>query len=164
MRGEVIREMFDGIPEIDFNSGNHYFLGNMENYTKALMSILKSIKSKLPILDMMNLSEEYEGLRTITQTLRKMLSNIGALRLAESSYQLELALFIDDGSYIREQLEAYILNMVTFSENLETLLKNADIMSNTHHKEEHTSFLKYDFTKTKESIKLSTDLLERKII
>jgi hypothetical protein len=53
MRGEVTREMIQCVPEIDFNSGYKYFLGNMENYSKALMSILKSIKSKLPILESM---------------------------------------------------------------------------------------------------------------
>ena len=164
MRGEVTREMFECVPEIDFNSGYRYFLGNMGNYTKALMSILKSIKSKLPILHSMHLSEEYEGLRMITQTLRKMLGNIGASRLAESSYQLELALFIDDETYIQEQLEAYILGMIALSENLETLLKKADAMNSADNKEVQNSFLNYDFTKTKESIKRSNDLLGRKII
>ena len=70
MRGEVTKEMFSCVPEIDFNSGSRYFLGNMDNYTKALLSSLKSIKTKLAILQNMYYTEEYEGLRMITQTLQ----------------------------------------------------------------------------------------------
>jgi HPt (histidine-containing phosphotransfer) domain-containing protein len=164
MRGIVTREMFGCIPEIDFNSGNRYFLGNMDNYTQALMSILKSIKSKLPILQTMILSEEYEGLRTIAQTLRKMLGNIGAATMAEATYQLELALFGDEISFLQDQLTTYINNLMELSDHLETLLKKMDLKNTTKNSQEQQSFLNYDFTKTRESIKLSSDLLERKII
>lgn len=164
MRGEITREMFECIPEIDFNTGYRYFLGNLENYSKALMAILKSIKSKLPLLQSMYLSEEYEGLRTITQTLRKMLGNVGATALAEASYQLELALFIDDGAFVQEQLFAYMDGLVELSDHLETLLKRVDSKGAEGTEEDNASFLNYDFTKTKESIRRSADLLERKII
>ncbi len=164
MRGEITKEMFDCIPEIDFNSGYRYFLGNMDNYANALLSMLKSIKSKLPLLQSMYFSEEYEGLRTITQTLRKMLGNIGVSALADSSYQLELALFIDDGAFVQEQLSTYIVNLIEISDHLETLLKMMDSKSAIENKEINSSFLNYDFTKTKESIRRSADLLERKII
>ncbi|MHB8130948.1 MAG: hypothetical protein ACYDEX_18355 [Mobilitalea sp.] len=164
MRGIVTREMFGCIPEIEFNSGNRYFLGNMDNYTQALMSILKSIKSKLPILQTMMLSDEYEGLRTIAQTLRKMLGNIGAATMAEATYQLELALFGDESSFLQDQLITYINNLMELSDHLETLLKKIDVKNTTRNIEEQPSFLNYDFTKTRESIKLSSDLLERKII
>ncbi len=164
MRGKVIREMFDCVPEIEFESGYRYFLGNMNNYTRALMSTLKSVKSKLPILHAMNLSDEFEGLRNIAQTLRKMLGNIGATGIAESTYQLELAVLNEDVVYLQEQLPGYIVSLINLSDHLESLLKNIDIKNNMNEEEEQSSFLNYDFTKTKESIKLSTDLLGRKII
>jgi HPt (histidine-containing phosphotransfer) domain-containing protein len=164
MRGEITKEMFECIPEIDFNTGYRYFLGNMENYTKALMAILKSIKSKLPLLQSMYLSEEYEGLRTITQTLRKMLGNVGATALAETSYQLELALFNDDGAFVQDQLSSYIIGLIEISDHLELLLKRMDSKSAEGKEADNNSFLNYDFTKTKESIRRSADLLERKII
>ena len=164
MRGIVTREMFGCIPEIDFNSGNRYFLGNNDNYTQALMSILKSIKSKLPILQTMMLSDEYEGLRTIAQTLRKMLGNIGATAMAETTYQLELALFGDESSFLQDQLITYVNSLMELSDHLETLLKMIDWKNTTRNIEEQPSFLNYDFTKTRESIKLSSELLERKII
>jgi HPt (histidine-containing phosphotransfer) domain-containing protein len=164
MRGEVLREMFACVPEVDFNSGYKYFLQNMENYSKALMSILKSIKSKLPILESMVYSEEYEGLRTITQTLRKMLGNIGAGGLAETSYWLEAALLNDDKADVREQLSSYIVGLSMLSDNLEMLLKKMDIKSMADNDEGNSGFMRYDLTKTKESIRLSSDLLERKIM
>jgi len=164
MRGIVTREMFGCIPEIDFNSGNRYFLGNNDNYTQALMSILKSIKSKLPILQTMIISDEYEGLRTIAQTLRKMLGNIGATAMAETTYQLELALFGDESSFLQDQLITYVNSLMELSDHLETLLKMIDWKNTTRNIEEQPSFLNYDFTKTRESIKLSSELLERKII
>jgi hypothetical protein len=164
MRREAVREMFACVPEVDFNSGYKYFLQNMENYSKALMSILKSIKSKLPILELMVYSEEYEGLRTITQTLRKMLSNIGAGGLAETSYWLEAALLNDDKTDIREQLSSYIVGLSMLSDNLEVLLKKMDVKSVVKKDEDNSGSMRYDFTKTKESIRLSSDLLERKIM
>lgn len=163
MRGIVTQEMFDCVPEINFHYGYRYFLGNMENYTRALMSILKSIRSKLPILRLMHQSDEYEGLRTIAQTLRKMLGNIGAAGMADLSYQLELALLNGDTSYIRDQLDSYLEIMEEFSEHLEILLAKMDV-KHTPKQEEQPTFLNYDFEKTKESIKLSSGLLERKII
>ena len=164
MRGEVTREMFSYVPEIDYNSGSRYFLGNMDNYTKALLSTLKSIKTKLSILQNMHYSEEYEGLRTITQTLRKMFSNIGALSLAEEAYQLETCLVNEDFLAVKIQLESFILQLMDMSENLEALLKLTSECSEYKSEEEHTSFLKYDFTKTKECIERSKNLLKRKII
>lgn len=163
MRGEITTEMFDCVPEIDFHHGYRFFLGNIENYSRALMSILKSIKSKLPLLRLMHQSDEYEGLRTIAQTLRKMLGNIGAAGIADLSYQLEMALLNEDIEYFRDQLDSYIEIMEEFSDHLETLLKKMDVNHVAKPKEE-PSFLNYDFEKTKESIKLSSDLLERKII
>ena len=164
MRGEVSREMMNCVPEIDFNSGYKYFLGSMENYSKALMSILKSIKSKLPLLESMVYTEEYEGLRTITQTLRKMLNNIGAAGLAEATYQLETALLNEDTANIQLQLNPYIISLIELSDHLEVLLKKMDVKSTAKVDEDNPTFMNYDFTKTKESIKLSAGLLERKII
>jgi HPt (histidine-containing phosphotransfer) domain-containing protein len=164
MRGLVTPEMFDGIPEIDYIIGYRFFLGNMDNYTKALLSILKSIKSKLPILQSMIISDEYEGLRTITQTLNKMLRNIGATSMAEATYLLEIAVLNDDKSSIQSKLLEYVFGLVELSGHLEILLKKMDIKNTVENKINQSSFLNYDFTKTKESIKLSSDLLERKII
>lgn len=164
MKGEITKEMFECAPEIDFNAGSRYFLGNLDNYAKALMSILKSIKSKLPLLQSMYYSGEYEGLRTITQTLRKMLGNIGAAAMAETSYQLELTLFSEDGALVRDQLLSYIDNLVELSDHLELILKKMDSKTTGETGDNNQSFLNYDFSKTRESIRRSNDLLDRKII
>lgn len=159
-----VRENFDCIPEIDFNSGYRYFLGNFENYAQAMMSTLKSIKAKLPILQTMYRTVEFEGLRTITQTLQRMTKNIGANDVAEFSYQLETALLNRTNTELQDLLADYIDCLQEFSINLGQLLKKLDMKFNRKNQEEEISFLKYDFTKTKESIKLSANLLERKII
>lgn len=164
LRGEISGELFRCIPEIDFNLGYRYFLGNMDNYSKALMSMLKSIKAKLPILQNMNITQEYEGLRIITQTLRKMLTNVGATEVSEATYQLETALLNHSPSYIRDQLTDYIYTLADLSEHLEILLKRLDVVNTTTDLRENTCFLKRDFTKTKERIKLSKDFIDRKII
>jgi HPt (histidine-containing phosphotransfer) domain-containing protein len=164
MRGIIEQGMFDCIPEIDFNTGCRYFVGNMDNYTMALLAMLKSIKAKLPLLDAMNYSGEYEGLRTITQTLRKMLSNIGATGLAEDTYQLETALLNGNFEGLQEELMGYMCSLTEFSEHLEQLLQKADVKGSVRHNEEKPNFLHYDFTKTKDSIRRSSDLLERRII
>lgn len=161
MLGLGVQDIFGNVPEIDFETGYKYFFGNMENYKRALMSILKSIKAKLPLLESMIMTDEYEGLRTITQTLRRMFGNIGANSLSELSYQLEMSLLNENKAILKENLENYMNHLFVFSENLEQLLKSLDV--NSIEKEE-VSFCNYDFTKTKESIKHSAHLLGRKII
>jgi HPt (histidine-containing phosphotransfer) domain-containing protein len=164
MKESKMHELFDCVPEIDFNSGLRYFLGNLQNYTRALLSILKSIKSKMPIMNLMLQTGEYEGLRSITQTLQKMFSNIGAFGLEEASYQLGKALLNDDPNEKAELLADYLVRLVMFSEQLELLFKNTDFMNTQSLADDVSSYFHYDFTKTKESIKRSSDLLVRKII
>lgn len=160
----VARVLFGGVPEIDFNIGYRYFLGNMNNYVQALLSILKSMKAKLPILETMYRTGEFTGLRTILQTLQRMMSNVGAADMAELSYQLEISLLNDQDNDFNELLDQYIFRIYRFSEHLEALLQRMEIKNIGKASEEQSSFLNYDFTKTKESIRLSTDLLERNII
>ncbi len=164
MNEKKAHEIFECVPEVDFNVGCRYFLGNLQNYSRALLSILKSIKSKLPIMNQMLQTGELEGLRSITRTLQKMLNNIGASGLADLSYQLEIALLNDELGVRSELLIDYIEQLSAFSENLELLFKNKDWKNTSESKEDTTSYFHYDFTKTKECIKRSSDLLERKIM
>lgn len=164
MRRVLEQGMFDCIPEIDFNTGSRYFLGNIDNYTKALLSTLKSIKAKCPLLETMTFTKEYEGLRTITQALRRMFTNIGAADLAEETYQLETFLLNDGYGLVQEKLIGFINSLAEFSDHLELLLTKVDLSQTTANDPEQSSFLNYDFTKTKESIKKSSNLLGRKII
>lgn len=162
MKRIVSREMFECVPEIDFMVGYQFFLKNLDNYTKAILTTLKSIKSKLPVLQYMIVYREYEGLRTITQTLRKMTENIGANEIAEAAYHLEITLLNEDEECLRKRLDEFILRLSEFAFHLELLFKQLNVNSNR--KENASSFLNYDFTKTRESIKLSSDLINRKII
>ncbi|MBE5966967.1 MAG: hypothetical protein E7255_08380 [Lachnospiraceae bacterium] len=158
------REIFRYAPEIDFNFGYKFFLGNMTNYKQALLAILKSIRSKLPLLQAMLVTKEYEGLRTITRTLRQMLNHIGANEISEQSYQLEIALLNEEEYNLQDKLERYIKRLIRFTGNLEILIKQLDIQEPIQKQEELKSFRNHDFTKTRESIRRSTDLLERRII
>lgn len=164
MRGKSeIEVMFDCVPEISFDLGFRYFLGNIENYSRALLSTLKSMKSKMPIMYLMLQTEEYEGLRSITQTLQRMFSNIGASGLAKASAELELSLLNASAEIMTECLTDYLEQLVHFSEHLEQLFKGHALW-NTSSMEEAPSHFRYDLTKTKESIRRSSDLLERRII
>jgi hypothetical protein len=164
MKGVIGQEMFACMPEIDFHTGYRYFVGSMDNYSKALLSTLKSIKAKFSLLETMIYTKEFEGLRTITQTLHKMLSNIGAVELAEDTYQLEVVLLNQDTTLIQDNLIVYLDSLAEFAEHLELLIKKVDVAGSPKHEEEQSPFLNYDFSRTKESIKQSSYLLERKII
>lgn len=164
MEKVIAREIFQYAPDIDFNSGYKYFLGNMTNYKRALLAILKSIKSKLPLLQSMLITKEYEGLRMITTTLGKMLDNVGANSLSESSYQLEVVLLNEDEYKLQSKLEEYIVELSDFSIQLETLINLLNTNEPITEQNEHCSFRDYDFSKTRESIRRSNDLLERRII
>jgi len=156
MKGTITSELFKEVPEIEFHIGFQYFLGNMSNYTKALMSILKSIKSKLPLLQMMCMTDEYEGLRTITQTLRKLLINVGATSITESTYQLETALLNEEGKVIHDHLVHYMNGLVDFSERLESLIKNIE-MNETAIQKEVVSFRRMDYLKSLDRIIRSSE-------
>ncbi len=161
--GEYItRELFDDLPEVEFSVGYHYFLGNINNYIFGLLATLKSVKAKLPILETIYNAREYEGLRTLTQTLYRMMNQIGAKDIAMQSYELETAL-LNQEDRCQELLEDYIDTLEQFLVHLEQLLMKLD-MKSLQKKQEQVSYFNYDFTKTKESIQSSADLLERKII
>jgi hypothetical protein len=107
---------------------------------------------------------EYEGLRSITQILQKMFNNIGAFGLAEESYELEKSLLNYATNSMPELLLNYLDRLVIFSLHLELLFKTIDFKNTSSLDEDTASYFNYDFTKTKESIKRSSDLLGRKII
>ena len=164
MSTEEIRGLFNGVPEIDFNIGYRYFLGNLDNYTKALMATLKSIKSKLSLLQMMSNSQEYEGLRLVTQTFRTMLSNIGAVEISEATYQLEAALLNEDRGYLIRNLTGYIYSLTELAENLELLLKEINMKGSAKENQENSCFQRKDFSKTIEGIRRSEEFIIKKII
>lgn len=162
MNNYVSQDIFECIPELNYNAGLKYYLGNMDNYIRALLAILKSMKSKLSIMETMVRTEEYEGLRMILQTLRRMLSSVGASEVSDSTYQLERTL-LNDIKHLKYELQEFIDEISIFTEHLEALLKQLDVKQ-LGKKEESVTLGSYDFTKTMESIKLSNHLLNRKII
>jgi HPt (histidine-containing phosphotransfer) domain-containing protein len=164
MRGSRGQERLEGVPEIDYNEGCRYFLGNMENYYQALLAILKSIKSKLPIIQSMMITQEYEGLRSIVRFLQKMLTNIGANSLVEDSYQLERSLLNGEIGLEPKLLEDYTEKLITFSMHLEQMFQKVEIRKIMDKETDSPAFFRQDFTKTKECIKRTSDLLDRRII
>ena len=156
-------DIFALVPEIDFDSGYHYYLGNFDNYCRAILSTLKSIKSKLPLLRIMVETREYEGLRMITQTLRRMMVSIGGVSVAESCYQLEVSFLNQEDTFVNSLTE-FLLDLENLASRMEELIKMLGIQ---HHKspiEIQDSYFKYDLAKTRESIRLSADFIEKKII
>jgi hypothetical protein len=93
-----------------------------------------------------------------------MLNSVGANGTSESSYRLERTLLNESDFNLEDELSEYIGELVLFTDHLEVLLKQLDVKSSSKKEEDTNSFRNYDFTKTRESIKLSGDLLERKII
>ncbi|MFU0826929.1 MAG: Transposase [Lachnoclostridium sp.] len=158
-----MRDLFDVVPEIDFNKGYNYYLHNMENYSKALLATLKSIRSKLPILRNMIETKEYEGLRMITQTLRRMMTTIGGEKIAEISYNLEYALLNEENGF-NDLLMEYTATLEDLADRMEELVKRLPIKNfNTEH-DNRISYFDYDFRRTKEFIEYTKDLENKKII
>jgi hypothetical protein len=158
----MIRDLFKPLPEIDFNRGYHYYLCNIDNYSKALLSTLKSVRSKLPLLKSMAETCEYEGLRMITQTLRRMMSTIGGESIVEMSYQLEMALLNDDESF-EDKLFEFVFTLEDLVSRMEEVVKQLGF-SHMKGSRDQDSYFNYDFTRTIESIRLSTDFIDKKII
>lgn len=155
--------IFSLVPEIDFNVGYHYYLCNFDNYCRALLSTLKSIKSKLPLLRNMVETKEYEGLRMITQTLRRMMGSIGGGLVAESCYQLEVA-FLNQDDTFNHTLAEYLIDIEDLASRMEELVKILGIQHVKSSIDNQDSYFKYDLAKTRESIRLSADFIEKKII
>jgi len=156
-------DLFSLVPEIDFNKGYGYYLHNMDNYAKALLATLKSIKSKLPILRNMIETKEYEGLRMITQTLRRMMATIGGEKIAELSYKLELA-FLNEDEGLNNKLLEYLAALEDLAARMEEVIKKLPIQYSKTEHDKKVSYFNYDFTKTREIIEFSNDLADKKII
>ncbi|TAH65159.1 MAG: hypothetical protein EWM47_11505 [Anaerolineaceae bacterium] len=164
MNEHMIRNLFEPLPEIDFNKGYHYYLCNIDNYSKALLSTLKSIRSKLPILKTMAETSEYEGLRMITQTLRRMMSTIGGETIVDLAYELEKA-HLNDDDLFEDKLFEFMFTLEDLASRMEELVKKlgfSHMKGSQDNKQD--SYFNYDFTRTKESIRLSADFLDKKII
>lgn len=163
MNEHMIRDLFEYVPEIDFNTGYHYYLCNIDNYSKALLSTLKSIRAKLPILKIMAETNEYEGLRMITQTLRRMMTTIGGDPVVELSYQLETALLNED-DLLGDKLLEFLFTLENLAYRMEDLIKKLGVSHIKGTMDKKDSYFSYDLTRTRESIRLSTDFIEKKII
>ncbi len=163
MNERMIKTLFESVPEIDFDTGYRYYLGNIDNYSKALLSTLKSIKAKLPILKAMAETNEYEGLRMITQTLRRMTTTIGGDSIAENSYQLEAA-FLNQDDNFEDKLLEYLFTLEDLAFRMEGLVKKLGVSYIKGSMDKKDSYFNYDFTRTRESIRLSADFIEKKII
>lgn len=162
MNEEMIKKLFYPLPEIDFNTGYHYYLFNIDNYSKALLSTYKSIRSKLPLLKVMAETSEYEGLRMITQTLRRMMSTIGGETIVELAYQLELA-YLNEDDLFENKLFEFLFTLEDLASRMEELVKQLGF-SHMKGSRKLDSYFSYDFTRTKESIRLSADFIDKKII
>jgi len=158
-----MQNLFDIVPEIDFYKGYDYYLHNMENYSKALLATLKSVKSKLPILRNMTETEEYEGLRMITQTLRRMMHTIGGEKIADLSYRLEMALLNEDKD-LNHKIFEYLITLEDLADRMEELIKKLPIQYTKTDPDKKDSYFNYNFAKTKEFIDFSNDFIEKKII
>ncbi len=163
MREHMIRNLFEPLPEIDFVSGYNYYLCNMDNYSKALLSTFKSIRSKLPLLKDMAETSEYEGLRMITQTLRRMMATIGGDVIVELSYQLERA-HLNEDDLFEDKLFEFLFTLEDLASRMEELVKGLGFPHMKGNQEKQDSYFNYDFTRTKESIRLSADFIDKKII
>lgn len=163
MNEYVMRNLFDIVPEIDFNTGYHYYLHNIDNYSKALLATLKSIKSKLPLLKTMAETKEYEGLRMITQTLRRMMTTIGGEMIADLSYKLEFALLNEEDDLTDKLIEYYNV-LKDLADRMEELIKKLPVQHMKTGHDEKESYFNYDLTRTKEVLRYTNDFIERKII
>lgn len=164
MNGYYSSKKSDKISDINFYRGYRYFLGNMDNYKKALLATNKSVKSKISLLQAMIRTGEYEGLRSIVQTLRIMMNNIGADGLSEMSYKIEVILLNEEYDILHDILKAYQQHLEEFITELLPMLIDFDNLNDFAVNTDQNSFLNYDFTKTHESIKQSQRWIERNII
>lgn len=146
-----MEEIFETIPEIDFNIGYNYYFCNIDNYSNALLSTLKSIKSKLTLLKSMIEASNYDGLRMITQTLRSKLITVGGTSVAELSYQLEASLLNEDEE-LNDKLTEYFLALEDLVLRMEELIKKLGVQHMRASLEKKGLNYHYIHGKTSESI------------
>lgn len=95
---------------------------------------------------------------------RRCLPYIGANSLAEASYQLERSLLNGEIGLEPKLLEDYTEKLITFSMHLEQMFQKVEIRKVMDKETDPPAFFRHDFTKTKECIKRTSDLLDRRII
>lgn len=144
-----IKEQLSSLPEINAERGLRHCIGNVKNYRQALFMVLKSCKFKLPLMEVMLDTGEYEGLHIIIKTLGQLLDNIGADSLVKQSRHLEICILnIDSGTLkgspeAEETLTAYIHTLTDFVYRLEDALRAIDsqLAKNQPEPIENLSFL-----------------------
>ncbi len=127
-----IKEQLRSLPEIDADRGLRHCVGNIKNYRQALYIVLKSCKFKIPLMESMLDSGEYEGLGILLNTLGQLLGNIGADNLVKQAQYLEICILNIHSGAIRNALEAeealtsYIYTLTDFVYRLEDALRAID--------------------------------------
>lgn len=127
-----IKEQLSSLPEINADRGLRHCIGNIKNYRQALYMVLKSCKFKIPLMESMLDSGEYEGLRIILNTLGQLFDNIGADSLVKQSEYLELCILNINSGALKNALEAeealtsYINTLTDFVYRLEDALHAID--------------------------------------
>ena len=119
-------ELCSGVKQIDAEAGLYYSVGNVENYKKAFLVALKSIRSKLSILTGMLEWKDYSGLTSVARMLNRICTSIGAKHLAEYTMQIETASLNSDVAYLDVQLPLFYAELETLLTDLEQLMRKID--------------------------------------
>lgn len=117
------QQLFEQAPELNYEVGFKYFLGNFDSYKRGLLSCIKSIQHKLPILLDMLENDDYTGLGVITKNFHKIMTNIGAIEIATISYKLEVMELNSSNDDISALLEEYIDKLNELSLHMKAMLQ-----------------------------------------
>lgn len=121
------QDLFRHAPELNYEVGMKYFLGNMVNYRKGILSCIKSIEHKLPILCEMYETKDYDGLAIIAKNLSSLLNNIGAIEISKILYKMEELELNKSFEELSSMLHSYILELENLSGNLKALATELEV-------------------------------------
>lgn len=121
---ELIRSSLKNIPEINYEEGLKYAIGNPVHYAHILKVSIKEIKSCNNRIIQSQRLESEEDLRIGLHNLKSLFSNIGAIELFEVTRSMYKLIRHDEFDKRKLKLPDYIIKIGSFIDRLENAINH----------------------------------------
>jgi len=146
---DLIKFLLKDIPEINYEEGLKYAIGNPIHYAHILKVSIKDIKSSIDLIIQNQEQESLEDMRIGMHNLKSLFSNIGAIELFEITRFMYRLSRLGEYNKMKLHLSEYIIKICSFNDLLENAINQYTtielLAANKQEKEECTmSELEYE--------------------
>jgi CheY-like chemotaxis protein len=119
----LFKDIQKALPEINYQEGLKYAVGNPKHYAHILKVSVKDIKGSMDRIRVSIDEDNIDGLRIGIHNLKSLFCNIGAISLYEKTKSMYLLIRQGEYDELILKLNGYILEMNDFNERLGFIIK-----------------------------------------